>query len=165
MTLGDYIALGVIDITVIAGLSVIIGATAPRWPDRWFAHDSSITRPLGLETPQLYRRLGAGRLAARLPEFGQVFGGRSKRSIPGRDLAAVEGYLVEVRRAIWVHYFSMLTWLPLAFFNPWWMTLAGAVIAVGVNVPFLVILRGNNLRLSRMVASLREKDRREQEKP
>ncbi len=158
MTLGDYIALGVIDITVIAGLSVIIGATAPRWPDRWFAHDSSITRPLGLETPQLYRRLGAGRLAARLPEFGQVFGGRSKRSIPGRDLAAVEGYLVEVRRAIWVHTLSLFTWLPLLVFNPWWLTLAGAVLAIVINIPFLVILRGNNARLSRMVATLRERE-------
>lgn len=158
MTLGDYIALGVIDIAVIAGLSVIIGATAPRWPDCWFAHDSSITRPRGFETPQLYRRLGAGRLAARLPEFGQVFGGRSKRSIPGRDLAAVEGYLVEVRRAIWVHTLSLFTWLPLLVFNPWWLTLAGAVLAIVINIPFLVILRGNNARLSRMVATLRERE-------
>ena len=49
----------------------------------------------------------------------------------------------------------MLTWLPLVFLNPWWLTLAGAVIAVVVNLPFLVVLRGNNLRLSRMVASLK----------
>ncbi|MEY2989480.1 MAG: hypothetical protein RLZZ163_396 [Actinomycetota bacterium] len=156
--LGEYVVLGVIDIAVIAGLSVIIGAIAPRWPDRWFDRDSAVTRPRRFETPQLYRRLGAGRLAARLPEFGDVFGGRSKSSIPGRDLAAVEGYLIEVRRAIWVHTLSLLTWLPLLAFNPWWMSLAGAVLAVVINVPFLIILRGNNVRLSRMVATLRDRE-------
>jgi len=161
MTLGEYVLLGVIDIAIIAGLSVLIGATAPRWPDRWFQSDTWVTRPWRWETPGMYRRLGAAWLAMRLPEFGEVFGGRSKNEVPGRDRAALEGYLGEVRRAIWVHCLSMLTWLPLLAFNPWGMTLAGALIAVVVNVPFLVILRGNNLRLSRIVASLRE---REQEK-
>lgn len=163
MTLGEYVVLGVIDIAIIAGLSILIGATAPRWPDRWFGSDSWVTRARGWETPGLYRQLGAARLARRLPEFGEVFGGRSKNEVPGRDQAALESYLGEVRRALWVHTLSMFTWLPLLAFNPWWMTLAGAVIAVVVNIPFLVILRGNNMRLSRMVAYLRQQDSREQE--
>ena len=150
--------LGVIDIAIIAGLSVLIGATAPRWPDRWFGGDSWATRPRRWETPRLYRRLGAAWLASRLPEFGEVFGGRSKSEVPGRDLASLEAYLMEVRRATWVHYLSMLTWLPLVFFNPWWLIVAGGVIAIVVNLPFLVILRGNNLRLSRMVASLQSRE-------
>jgi len=97
-------------------------------------------------------------LAARLPELGALFGGRSKREVPGRDLASLEQYLVDVRRAIWVHSLSMLTWLPLLAFNPWWLSLAGAVIAVGINIPFLIILRGNNVRLSRMVKALRARE-------
>jgi hypothetical protein len=52
----------------------------------------------------------------------------------------------------------MLTWLPLLAFNPWWLSLAGAVIAIGINIPFLVILRGNNVRLSRMVKALRARE-------
>jgi hypothetical protein len=52
----------------------------------------------------------------------------------------------------------MLTWLPLLAFNPWWLSLAGAVIAFGINIPFLVILRGNNVRLSRMVKALRARE-------
>ncbi len=157
-TLGRFVLLGVIDIAIIAGLSILIGATAPRWPDRWFRRDSGFIRPRSWETPGFYRRLGATRLAVRLPEFGAAFGGRSKRVVPGRDREALEAYLIEVRRATWVHVLSMLTWLPLLFFNPWWLTLAGAVIAVVVNVPFLVILRGNHVRLSRMVASLRTRE-------
>lgn len=160
--LGGFVLLGVIDIAIIAGLSVLIGATAPRWPDQWFRSASFVTKPRLWETPGLYRRLQAARLTAKLPEFGDVFGGRSKDQVPGRDLASLESYLVEVRRAIWVHTLSMFTWLPLLLFNPWWLTLAGAVIAVCVNIPFLVILRGNNLRLSRMVASLRSREQESQ---
>lgn len=157
-TLGEYILLGVVDIAVIAGLSVLAGATAPRWPERWLVRDSWVTCPRSWETTGLYRRLGVTSWAARLPEYGAVFGGRSKREVPGRDLASLERYLVEVRRAIWVHTLSMLTWLPLIAFNPWWLTLAGAVIAIGVNVPFLLILRGNNARLSRIVTNLRKRE-------
>jgi hypothetical protein len=158
MTLGGYVLLGVIDIAVIAGLSVLIGATAPRWPDRWLSHDSGLTRPARWETAAFYRHLGAARLAVKLPELGALFGGRSKSDLPQRDLASLEIYLVEVRRAIWVHSLSLLTWLPLLAFNPWWLSLAGAIIAIGVNLPFLIILRGNNVRLSRMVTVMRARE-------
>ncbi|HEV8023845.1 MAG TPA: hypothetical protein VGP37_03045 [Candidatus Nanopelagicales bacterium] len=149
MTLSDYILLGVIDIAVIAGLSVLIGATAPRWPARWLAQDTWLTRPRRWESPRFFRIVRASKLAKALPEFGSMFGGESKRAIPGRDVASWQRYAVEVRRAIWVHAFSVLTWLPLVFFNPWGMTLAGAVIAVVINIPFLIVLRGNNARLAR----------------
>jgi len=152
------VLLGVIDIAVIAGLSILIGASAPRWPDRWLQRDTWVTRTRRYETPSFFRSLGAPRWAARLPELGALFGGKSKREIPGRDLASLEAYLIEVRRAIWVHTLSLLTWIPLAFFNPWWMTLAGLLIAAAINVPFLLILRGNSARLSRMVSALRQQE-------
>ena len=71
----------------------------------------------------------------------------------------MQAYLGEVRRAIVVHELSMLTWLPLLAFNPWWLSLAGAVISVGVNIPFLIILRGNNVRLARMIAIARSREK------
>ena len=155
MTPGGYALLGAIDIAIIAGLSVAIGATAPYWPKRWLENDSFLTRPAPWETAAFFRRLGA----TRLPEYGAVFGGRSKRDVPGHDLESLEAYLGEVRRAIVVHELSMLTWLPLLAFNPWWLSLAGAVIAVGVNIPFLIILRGNNVRLSRMIRIARSREK------
>jgi len=151
MTLSEYVLLGVIDIAVIAGLSIAIGATAPRWPDRLLTRDTWLTKPRRWETPRFFRALRAPWLASALPEFGTMFGGESKRSVPGRDAASLQRYLLEVRRANWVHTFSMFTWLPLLAFNPWGMTLAGAVIAVVINLPFLIVLRGNNARLSRML--------------
>ena len=151
--------LGVIDIAVIVGLSILIGASAPRWPDRWLRRDTWLTRTRRYETPSFFRSLGAARWATRLPELGSLFGGKSKREIPGRDLVSLEAYLVEVRRAIWVHSLSLLTWIPLVFFNPWWMTLAGLLIATVINLPFLLILRGNNARVSRMVSALHQQER------
>ena len=159
MTLGGYALLGAIDIAIIAGLSVAIGATAPHWPKRWLENDSFLTRPAPWETAAFFRRLGASQLATRLPEYGAAFGGHSKRDIPGHDLESLEAYLGEVRRAIVVHELSMLTWLPLLAFNPWWLSLAGAVIAVGANIPFLIILRGNNVRLARMIRIARDRQK------
>jgi hypothetical protein len=156
MTLGGYVLLGVIDIAVIAGLSIAIGATAPRWPDRWLGRDTWLTRPRSWETPAFFRTLRAPQLATALPEFGSMFGGESKRTIPGRDVASLRRYLLEVRRAIWVHALSMLTWLPLLAFNPWGMTVAGAVIAVVINLPFVIVLRQNNARLSRMLRTIND---------
>ena len=154
--------LGVIDIAVIAGLSILIGASAPHWPESWLQQDSWVTKPRAYESPAFFRRIGVARWAARLPELGSLFGGKSKREIPGRDLISLEAYLVEVRRAIWVHTLSLLTWISLIFFNPWWMTLAGLLIATVINLPFLLILRGNNARVSRMVRALNQK---EQDRP
>jgi len=159
MTPGGYALLGAIDIAIIAGLSVAIGATAPNWPKRWLENDSLLTRPAPWETAAFFRRLGATQLATRLPEYGAAFGGHSKRDIPGHDLESLEAYLGEVRRAIVVHELSMLTWLPLLAFNPWWLSLAGAVIAVGANIPFLIILRGNNVRLARMIRIARDRQK------
>jgi len=89
-----------------------------------------------------------------------MFGGRSKREVPGRDVEALQDYLVEVRRAIWVHVLSMFTWLPLLAFNPWGLSVAGAVIAVVINLPFLIILRGNNARLARMLTAAQRSDQK-----
>ena len=154
MTVDDMqrlVLLLVVDIAVVAGLSVAIGATAPRWPARWLMHD--VFPLMHCETPVAYRRLGVPRLARRLPELGALFGGASKAQLPGRDPASLRAYLVEVRRAELVHLLSMLTWIPLVAFNPWWLTVAFAAIVIAVNLPFLAVLRHNRLRLARLVAA------------
>jgi len=151
MPTGELVRLVLSDIAIVAGLSILIGATAPRWPDRWLSRNRG---PMRLSIPRresTFRALGVTRLARRLPEFGATFGGRSKASIPGRDAASLQRYLIEVRRAEWVHLLSMLTFIPIAFFNPWWLTLVFAVITIAGNTPFLMILRYNRLRLTRLL--------------
>lgn len=154
MSTGDLVRLILVDIAVIAGLSILIGANAPRWPDRWLSRDRG---PLRLSFPRreaTFRALGVIWLARSLPEFGTMFGGRSKASIPGRDIESLQRYLIEVRRGEWVHLLSMISFIPLALFNPWWLTLLFAFIAIAINAPFLLILRHNRLRLTRLLDRL-----------
>lgn len=139
-----------IDVVVVVVLSVAIGAWAPHWPSSWLARDRF---PLALrqwERVHHYRRLRAGALALRLPELGAAFGGASKRTLPGNDVASLDAYLVEVRRAEWVHLLSCLTVLPLLAFNPWWLSLVFTLAVLAVNGAFLVVLRHNRLRLTQI---------------
>ena len=156
MTSAQLGVLFVIDFVVAVAITAVIGIWAPHWPTRWLARNWGPLAPLPFETPTFFRRLGVPWLAAHMPEAGALFGGESKKALPGTDVEALSSYLVEVRRAELVHMGSMLSWLPLIFFNPWWMTVLFAlIVAVGVNLPFLLILRYNNVRLTRLLARAR----------
>jgi hypothetical protein len=151
VTMARYVALIVIDIAVVIGLSVGIGAWAPRWPAGWLSHD---TFPLALmpwEKPAFYRRLGVARLARRLPELGSTFGGASKTELPGRSASDLARYLREVRRAEWVHWLSCAVTIVLFTFNPWWLALTFVVAVTVGNLPFILVLRNNRLRLIRII--------------
>ena len=140
-----------VDIALVAGGSIIVGAVAPRCPIGWFGRDRGPLRLTGLDTPRTYRTLGVTTLTRRLPELGSVFGGKSKAALPGTDRASIEEYLREVRRAEWVHWISSLTVFPLWWFNPWWLALAFTVVVVGGNALFMIVLRHNRIRLLRIL--------------
>lgn len=143
----QLILLIVINILIVVAISVVAGATAPRWPDARLGHDTYLLRPLPWETPRYFRALRVKWMADHLPELGSMFGGESKRSISGAGTAAYAQYLMEVRRAEYVHWFSVFSWIPLMLFNPWWLVLVFAIgLAIG-NAPFLLILRHNHARL------------------
>ncbi|MCX6423348.1 MAG: hypothetical protein NTV96_01965 [Actinobacteria bacterium] len=140
---------------VVIGLAICIGASAPRWPNTWLQRDVGPLRFNRFETRTRYRRIGVTRLARTLPELGSVFGGQSKKALPGLTIEDLGAYLVEVRRAEWVHWLTMWVWLPLIFFNPWWLTLAFGSIVVAGNVIYIFILRFNRLRLTGILESRR----------
>jgi len=140
------------NIACVGGISVLVGASAPRWPSRWL---NSTRGPLRIPLPgeeQLGRWASTGRWGKRLPELGAMFGGASKSALPGKDLSSLTTYAVEVRRAEWVHLISMFTFVPMVLVNPWWLTLLFGVIAIGLNLPFVIVLRHNRNRLERMIA-------------
>ena len=141
----------VIDIAIVVGGSILIGALAPRWPDAWLARDRGPLRLSRFDTPARYRALRVTTLTRRLPELGSAFGGDSKSSLPGMDRVSIEAYLREVRRAEWVHWASCITVLPLWFFNPWWLALAFTVVVVGGNGLFMLVLRHNRVLLLRIL--------------
>ncbi len=156
MTLGELIRLIVIDIAVVAGISILIGLIAPRLADRRLEHDRFLLRVWSWETPRRYRAFQVAWFAAHLPELGSVFGGESKSTIPGRDTTALQSYLREIRRAEIVHWVSFFTWMPLIFFNPWWLTLAFAIVVVTGNALFLMVLRFNRIRVTLLLNRRRD---------
>ena len=145
----------VIDIVVVVGISVGVGAWAPRWPDSWLGHDTFPLTRMPWETPRFFRRLGVPRLARRLPELGATFGGASKSSLPGTGHPDLARYLLEVRRAEWVHWISIAGSLLLVAINPWWLALAFVVAVTLGNLPFVLVLRNNRFRIQRILEGRR----------
>ena len=142
-----------IDAFVVIALAIIIGASAPRWPNKWLQRDVGPLRFNRFDTRSRYRKIGITKLARTLPELGSLFGGQSKKALPGLTINDLGAYLVEVRRAEWVHWLTLLVWLPLIFFNPWWLTLVFAFIVMSGNTIYIAILRHNRLRLTGILES------------
>lgn len=154
ISLGTLVMLILIDVVIVAGISILVGALAPRVGPHLLSRDFPPVIQMPWETPQFFRALRVHKFARRLPELGGTFGGVSKSELPGRTLADINRYLIEIRRAEWVHWISIVSWVPLIFFNPWWLTLVFAVIVIGGNTLFLLILRRNRARLTAILKSL-----------
>ena len=150
MAMSELVLRIVIDIFVVVALSIVIGAMAPHWSATWLGHDRGILRLTRFDTPRTYRRIGIHAIKDKLPELGSIFGGESKGQLPGSEAEQLALYARELRRAEWVHWISMLTWIPLAFFNPWWLTLAFAIAVILGNAPFVLIVRYNRMRVLRI---------------
>jgi hypothetical protein len=153
--MGGLIALIAVDIVVVVGISVVVGATAPRWPDRWLSLDRFPLHLLPWESARFFRTLRVPVLAKRLPELGEAFGGQSKAEIPGHAPDELAGYLVEVRRAEWVHWLSIASTFPLFAFNPLWLSSVFCLAVTLGNLPFILILRNNRRRLLSIIARKR----------
>jgi Glycosyl-4,4'-diaponeurosporenoate acyltransferase len=151
VTVAAQVLLVVTDILVILVISIGVGSLAPRWPDSWLDGDPV---PLALgrwETPAFYRGLGIARLARRLPELGDTFGGESKSQLPGGTREHLIAYRREVRRAEWVHWASVAGSLLLFAFNPWWLALVFVMAVTAGNLPFILVLRNNRVRITRII--------------
>lgn len=151
MTVAAQVLLIVIDILVVLTLSIGTGALAPRWPDSWLDADPIPLALGGWETPAFFRRLRIPRLARRLPELGNTFGGESKSQLPGTTADHLTAYLREVRRAEWVHWVSVVGTFVLFAFNPWWLALAFVIVVTAGNLPFILVLRNNRARITRII--------------
>lgn len=143
------------DVAIVVGVSVAIGASAPRWPQRWLVRDVGPLRLTRWDSADRYQRLGVPRLARVLPEAGAAFGGVSKRSAPRRTPDQIEAYLVEARRGEWVHWLSNLSLVPMAAVGPVRIWAPFAVAVPGINGVFIAILRNNRVRMLARRAELR----------
>jgi glycosyl-4,4'-diaponeurosporenoate acyltransferase len=135
-------------VACVVGISVGVGLTAPRWPEPWLARDAGPLRLTRWDTRQRYERLGVRWWKRRFPEGGDWAGGESKSRLPDlADEGSVARYIVETRRAEWVHWIACLSWIPAALFLPVWLTAALAAVTIVVNLIPIAIVRYNRLRL------------------
>jgi glycosyl-4,4'-diaponeurosporenoate acyltransferase len=150
-------ALGItLNIVVWSCWSVGVGYVGNRRPIRSFAADRWWSR--------LRRAERGGRWHAdtlhikawkdRLPELGGLFAnGFAKRSAR-RDRDHLERFVVETRRAEWVHWVVFLLWPVFGLWNPPWAVAVMFIYAIVANVPCLLVQRYNRARLLDALARL-----------
>ena len=135
-------------ILCVAVISVGIGLTAPHWPASWLDRDRGPLHLTRFDTQARYERLGVKWWKRRFPDGGDWAGGESKSRLPRLDdQAQVQRYIVETRRAEWVHWLANLSVLPILLFAQWWIFLVFLIITIIVNAIPIMIVRYNRLRL------------------
>lgn len=136
----------------------LTGYAAHRLDDRRLEHDGWLLRERpGEDGGRVYRRrLRIQRWKDRLPEAGGLFpGGTSKRHLPARDLAGLEAFARETRRAELTHWWAMGCAPAFLLWNP--PVASGLLVAYGVlvNLPFIAIQRYNRFRVDAVLRRLR----------
>lgn len=126
------------------------GYAAYRLDDSRLGRDGWLLRARGFETGGRWyrRRLRIHRWKDRVPEAGGLFrGGVSKRHLPAYDVAGLELFVRETRRAELAHWWAMGCGLAFVLWNP--PLPAALLIGYGVlaNLPFIVIQRYNRFRI------------------
>jgi glycosyl-4,4'-diaponeurosporenoate acyltransferase len=129
------------------------GYAAHRLGERRLSRDGWLCRARPFEVAGWYRRwLRVHRWKDKVPEAGALFpGGMSKRHLPGRDVASLQRFVRETRRAELSHWWAMWCGPLFVLWNP--PVAAGLLVTYGVlvNLPFIIIQRFNRLRLLALI--------------
>ncbi len=133
------------------------GYAAHRLGQDRLERDGWLLRPRSFEDGGRFyrRRLRIDRWKDRVPEAGALFrGGTSKRTLPSYDVAGLERFARETRRAELAHWWAMACGPVFVLWNP---PLPAALLVgygVAVNLPFIAIQRYNRQRVQRVVGRL-----------
>ena len=126
------------------------GYAAHRLDERRLSQDGWLLRPRRFETAgRWYRRwLRVHRWKDKVPEAGGLFrGGVSKRQLPGRDIAGLQLFVRETRRAELAHWWAMWCGPVFVLWNPPLAAVLLILYGVLVNLPFIAIQRYNRFRI------------------
>ena len=143
----------VVDVIAWGVFHTATGYAAYRLDDSRLSRDGWLLRQRRFETGRWYRRrLRINRWKDKVPEAGDLFrGGVSKRHLPAYDVAGLQLFVRETRRAELAHWWAMLCGPLFVLWNP---PLA-AVLLVGygvvANLPFILIQRYNRFRTQPLV--------------
>lgn len=140
----------VVDVIAWGVFHAATGYAAYRLDDRRLSRDGWLLRPRSFEIGGRWyrRRLRVDHWKDMLPEAGDLFrGGVSKRRLPSFDVAGLQLFVRETRRAELAHWWAMFCGPVFMLWNP--PLAAGLLIGYGVvvNLPFIVIQRYNRFRI------------------
>lgn len=125
------------------------GYAAHRLDPGRLVDDTWLLRPRRFEDGGRWyrRRLRIHRWKDRVPEAGALFaGGISKRHVPSYDVAGLQLFVRETRRAELAHWWALFCGPVFILWNP---PLASALLilyGVAANLPFILIQRYNRFR-------------------
>jgi glycosyl-4,4'-diaponeurosporenoate acyltransferase len=144
----------VVDVVAWGVFHTATGYAAYRLDDSRLSHDGWLLRPRRFETAgRWYRRwLRIDRWKNKVPEAGGLFrGGVSKRHLPAYDVAGLQLFVRETRRAELAHWWAMFCGPVFVLWNP--PLAAGLLVGYGVvvNLPFIVIQRANRFRIQALI--------------
>ena len=147
----------VVDIAAWGAFHALTGYAAHRLPDHRLARDGWLLRQRGFEDGGRWyrRRLRIHRWKDRLPEAGGLFaGGTSKRRLPAYDVAGLEAFARETRRAELTHWWALSCGPLFILWNPPLAATLLVTYGVLVNLPFIVIQRYNRFRIESVLRRL-----------
>ena len=143
----------VVDVVAWGVFHSATGYAAHRLDDGRLSRDGWLLRPRRFETGQWYRRrLRINRWKDKVPDAGGLFpGGVSKRHLPAYDVAGLQLFVRETRRAELAHWWAMGCGPIFVLWNP--PLAAGLLVGYGVvaNLPFILIQRYNRFRTQALV--------------
>jgi glycosyl-4,4'-diaponeurosporenoate acyltransferase len=144
----------VVDALAWGAFHTATGYAAFRLDESRLSRDGWLLRPRRFETAGRWhrRRLRIDRWKDRLPEAGGLFrGGVSKRHLPSYDVAGLELFVRETRRAELAHWWALFCGPVFALWNP--PLAAGLLVGYGVvaNLPFILIQRYNRFRTQALI--------------
>jgi glycosyl-4,4'-diaponeurosporenoate acyltransferase len=130
------------------------GYAAYRLDESRLSRDGWLLQPRTFETAGRFyrRRLRIDRWKDRVPDAGDLFrGGISKRHLPAYDVAGLQLFVRETRRAELAHWWAMGCGPVFVLWNP--PLAAGLLVGYGVvaNLPFIVIQRYNRFRTQGLI--------------
>lgn len=147
----------VVDVIAWGLIHSATGYAAHRLSKDRLSRDGWLLRPRRFEAGGRWyrRRLRINRWKDKVPEAGDLFaGGVSKRQLPSHDLAGLQLFVRETRRAELGHWWALWCGPIFLLWNP---PLASALLVgygVAANLPFIVIQRYNRFRTQSLVERL-----------
>ena len=131
-----------------------IGYVASILPDKFLKKDYFFTNILFFEeNPNWFKRyLLINKWKDKMPELGGFFKkGFQKRSVANGEIAQLELFIKETRRAEIAHWLMTAGWILTTLFNPMWAVIFNIIFAHVVNFPCLIIQRYNRVRLIKVL--------------